>query len=103
MAQHRQYSVLICPSVGLFSFLSSPGIIDTLIYAQKTLKNLLFMIKLHSFCFLENHPLSGVTAIEKENVELLKQNFVVIDETQYNILPLLSEFDAVSEIYKKNS
>ncbi len=87
-------TVLIAPSVGMLSYLFNPSIIQALITASKKL-NLLFMVKLHGFCYLENHPLSGITPVEKQNVELLKQNFPFFDESQYNILPMLSEFDVV--------
>ncbi|PRP81878.1 tubulin--tyrosine ligase-like protein 12 [Planoprotostelium fungivorum] len=91
----RTISVLLAPSVGMFSVLFSSTVIDTLIAAQKTLGNLLFMVKLHSFCYLNNHPLSGITPTERENLKKIQENFVIIDETQHNILPLLSEFDVI--------
>ena len=53
------------------------------------------MLKLHGFCYSKGHPLSNLSPLEEENVELLKANFVTVDETQYNILPLLEAFDIV--------
>jgi len=87
-------SVLIAPSVGSLSFLSNDYIIDCIIEAQKNL-NMVFMVKLHNFCFLENHPLSGISPIEKANIEKLKKHFVIIDQTQYCILPMLDAFDVI--------
>lgn len=59
-----------------------------------------FMVKLHGFCFLENHPLSGLSPIEKKNVEKLRKNFIVVDETQYCILPMLEAFDIVRIVWR---
>jgi hypothetical protein len=53
------------------------------------------MVKLHGFCYMIDHPLSGITPTEMESVRLLKENFPIFDESQYTILPMLSAFDVV--------
>lgn len=58
-----ELNILICPSVGPMSFLSSPMIIDTLVTANKQ-ANFASIVKLHGFCFLKNHPLSGISQLE---------------------------------------
>eukprot|EP01114_Cavostelium_apophysatum_P018355 TRINITY_DN5668_c0_g1_i1.p1 TRINITY_DN5668_c0_g1~~TRINITY_DN5668_c0_g1_i1.p1 ORF type:complete len:565 (-),score=145.59 TRINITY_DN5668_c0_g1_i1:1152-2846(-) len=87
-------SVLIAPSVHSLSFLCNDLIIESLIQAQKSL-NMVFVVKLHGFCFMEGHPLSQISQLEKNNVEKLKKNFVVVDQSQYCILPMLEAFDII--------
>lgn len=87
--------------MGVLSYLSNPTIIDTLVEIQNRHPNFVFMVKLHGFCFLENHPLSGLSDLEKECVNILRKNFVIVDESQFTILPLLETFDIVSINYFK--
>mmetsp|Transcript_27904 Transcript_27904/g.39321 ORF Transcript_27904/g.39321 Transcript_27904/m.39321 type:complete len:1031 (-) Transcript_27904:63-3155(-) len=88
-------TVLICPSVGPLSFLFNDKVIDALIAAQQNL-HFVFMVKLHNFCYLPaGHPLSTISDVERANVEKLKQHFVVIDQSQFTILPMLQAFDVI--------
>lgn len=88
-------SILIAPAAGSSSFLSNNQIIQTLISTQNHFKKFAFMVKLHPYCFLEKHPLHSISSIESQNVEKLKKNFIVVDESEYSELPLLEAFDLI--------
>jgi hypothetical protein len=55
--QKKAPSVLLCPSVGFLSYLFNDLIIEQLVQLSKL--EYVFMVKLHGYCYLDNHPLSG--------------------------------------------
>ena len=105
----KKQSVLICPSVGHLSFLTNDGIIHRLIELKKRYEDRFdFALKLHGFCYYNErveeggksfdaiHPLHSLGAQERANAALLRENFNVVSEEHYNILPFFEAFDFVS-------
>eukprot|EP00698_Gefionella_okellyi_P025009 TRINITY_DN9015_c0_g1_i3.p1 TRINITY_DN9015_c0_g1~~TRINITY_DN9015_c0_g1_i3.p1 ORF type:complete len:1211 (-),score=251.10 TRINITY_DN9015_c0_g1_i3:114-3746(-) len=91
-------SVLIAPSVGAKSFLAREEFINTLVMAQKQLPDVCFVAKLHGFCYSPEGQVSVVHALSPEevkNVVVIQQNFTVVPQVMFNILPFLDAFDVI--------
>eukprot|EP01116_Phalansterium_solitarium_P019820 TRINITY_DN5679_c0_g1_i2.p1 TRINITY_DN5679_c0_g1~~TRINITY_DN5679_c0_g1_i2.p1 ORF type:complete len:316 (+),score=98.99 TRINITY_DN5679_c0_g1_i2:71-949(+) len=96
-AVRPSFSVLIAPSVGPLSFLSNPLIIDALIDAKQFMPEIVWLVKLHGFVWLDDkHPLSSISGLERQQAARLAAAFGgAADQEHGNILPYLDACDVV--------
>ena len=97
--------VLVCPTVGVETFMNNPAVLDELQSLAKELEphDVAFAVKLHGFCFLADadgarpHALFTLSDADRAGARFLRAVFgtQVVPETCYNILPFFEAADIV--------
>jgi hypothetical protein len=107
-----KFSILLCPSFGANSILSSPALINAIIelvqeYKHQQLINterkydIVFTLKVHQSLHPSTseqerlHPLMWISEIERQHVAILAQYIQLADVEHYNILPFMEAHDVV--------